>query len=204
MVADAGEVDCDGGTEKVRYSKKLQQQLMHRTDVADLEWVGSTAKEGKEVHLEKMAEMKRAAGSIPRPMRKITLKKPKRFSRVSKQKKKQKVRKKGSTHFRRESMASQMSVDNSIPLSSFITSKVQRTSVVGIGQRNASGIQGLGQEQANNYDGQSHSVGSVTSSTDEGRNVIDVGKILGLNFGPNENAILHHISQIEKEEIELH
>lgn len=38
---------------------------------------------------------------------------------------------------------------------------------------------------------------------DEGRNVMEVGKISGLNFGPNENAILH-ISQIEKEEKELH
>ena len=33
---------------------------------------------------------------------------------------------------------------------------------------------------------------------------MEVGKILGINFGPNEKAILHHISQIEKEDIELH
>ena len=74
------------------------------------------------------------------------------------------VRKKGSAHFRRESKASQMSIDNPIALNSFITSKVQGTSVVEIGQRNASGTEGLGQVQANNSDGQSHSVGSVTSS----------------------------------------
>ncbi|XXG42473.1 hypothetical protein AAC387_Pa01g2745 [Persea americana] len=98
-------------------------------------------------------------------------------------------------------MASLMSVDNPIALNSFKASKVRKRLAVEIGQRTASRIEVLGLVQTKSSDGQSHRVGSVSSSTEEGRSVIEVGKILVPNFGPNENAILHHISQIEKEEL---